>query len=71
MVDEVQNLIVQVCTTIKFFARWHLRINVVVGQGTQSKLYIKKKKKKKKKKTIPALTEQYIINYFLLFQEKN
>jgi hypothetical protein len=51
MVDEVQNLIVQVCTTIKFFARWHLRINVVVGQGTQSKLYIKKKKKKKKKKT--------------------
>jgi hypothetical protein len=69
MVDEVQNLIVQVCTTIKFFARWHLRINVVVGQGTQSKLYIKKKKKKKK--TLPALTEQYIINYFLLFQEKN
>jgi hypothetical protein len=32
---------------------------------------IKKKKKKKKKKTLPALTEQYIINYFLLFQEKN
>jgi hypothetical protein len=37
----------------------------------KKKNHPRKNEKKKKKKTLPALTEQYIINYFLLFQEKN